>query len=244
MLLTQTSQVDYEELCKLDVLGLQDPGDQSQAAVFEEFEEQLIRSSEGWYEITLPWKANHPPLPSKKEGSLKRLHSLNRKLQCEGLTEEYGAIIQEQLAEGVVEKAPLVAQSKEFYIPHKSVVRKTAETTKMRIVYDASARETPDSPSLNDCLHPGPVLQNRLWDILIQQRGYPVVFAGDIKKASLQIRIHKSERDALRFHWRPSPLSEIETYPFTRVLFGLAPSPFLLGGVLECHLDAWAKKYP
>ena len=157
---------------------------------------------------------------------------------------EYDAIIKEQLAEGVIEKAPPVSQSKEFYIPHKGVVRKTAETTKMRIVYDASARATPDPLSLNDCLHPGPALQNRLWDILIQQRGYPVVLAGDIKKAFLQIRIHESERDALRFHWRPSHLSEVETYRFTRVLFGLAPSPFLLGGVLECHLDAWAKKYP
>ena len=114
----------------------------------------------------------------------------------------------------------------------------------MRIVYDASSRATPDSPSLNDCLYPGPVLQNNLWDILIQQRGYPVILAGDIKKAFLQIMIHESERDALRFHWRADTYSEIETYRFTRVLFGLAPSPFLLGGVLECHLNSWAKKYP
>lgn len=71
-----------------------------------------------------------------------------------------------------------------------------------------------------------------------------MVLAGDLKKAFLQIRIHESERDALRFHWRPSHLSEVETYRFTRVLFGLAPSPFLLGGVPECHLDAWAEKYP
>ena len=109
---------------------------------------------------TLPWKANHPPLPSNKGGSLKRLHSLQRKLQREGLTEEYDAIVEEQLAEGVIEKAPLVSQSKEFYIPHKGVhvVRKTAETTKMTIVYDVSVPATPDSPSLNDCLHSRPAL--------------------------------------------------------------------------------------
>lgn len=35
----------------------------------------------------------------------------------------------------------------------------------------------------------------------------------------------------------------MQTYRITRVLFGLAPSPFLLGGVLECHLDTWAEKY-
>ena len=112
----------------------------------------------------------------------------------------------------------------------------------MQIVYDASARATPDAPSLNDCLYPGPVLQNKLWDVLIQQRAYPVVLAGDIKKAFLQIGIHESERDALRFHWQTDLNSDVQTYWFTRVLFGLAPSPFLLGGVLECQLDTWAGK--
>ena len=245
MLLTQTSQSNYEDLCRLDVLGLRDIADHDQSMVFDEFKERLTRSPEGWYETTLPWKANHAELPSNKEGSLKRLKNLSRKLQREGLTAQYDAIIQEQLAEGVIEKAPPVSQpQKEFYIPHKSVIRKSAETTKMRIVYDASARATPDSPSLNDCLYPGPALQNKLWDVLIQQRAYPVVLAGDIKKAFLQIRIHESERDALRFHWQTDSDSEVQTFRFTRVLFGLAPSPFLLGGVLECHLDTWAEKYP
>ena len=120
MLPTQTSQTEYEELCKLDVLGLLDPRDQSHAVVFEEFEERLTRSPEGWYDTTLPWKANHPPLPSNKGGSFKRLHSLHRKLQREGLTEEYDAIIKEQLAEGVIEKTPLVSQSKNFKFPTRA----------------------------------------------------------------------------------------------------------------------------
>lgn len=37
--------------------------------------------------------------------------------------------------------------------------------------------------------------------------------------------------------------SELETC-FTRALFGLAPLPFLLGKVINCHLDAWEKEYP
>ena len=244
MLLTQTTQSNYEELCKLDVLGLRDSADQDQTVIFEEFKERLTRSPEGWYETILPWKPNHPDVPSNKENSLRRLQKLNRKLECDCLTKDYDDIIKEQLAEGVIEKAPPVSQPKEFYIPHKSVIRKSAETTRMRIVYDASSRATPNSPSLNDCLYPGPVLQNKLWDILIQQRGYPVILAGDIRKAFLQIRIHESEWDALRFLWRADAHSEIETYRFTRVLFGLAPLPFLLGGVLEYHLNSWAKKYP
>ena len=115
--------------------------------------EQLMHSQEGWYETTMPWKANHSPLHSNKEGSLTRLKNLTTKLQHEDLTVEYDGIIQEQLTEGVIKKAtPVSKPEKEFYIPHKCVTCKSAETMKMRIVCDASAQATPEFPSLNDCL--------------------------------------------------------------------------------------------
>ena len=171
LLLTQTTQSNYEELCKLDVLGLRDSADQDQTVVFEEFKERLTRSPEGWYETILPWKPNHPDLPSNKENSLRRLQKLNRKLESDCLTKDYDDIIKEQLAEGVIEKAPPVSQPKEFYIPRKSVIRKSAETTKMRIVYNASSRATPNSPSLNDCLYPGPVIHKTSCGTYLYNRG-------------------------------------------------------------------------
>ncbi|XP_044182089.1 uncharacterized protein LOC114969988 [Acropora millepora] len=103
MLLTQTAAADYEQLCKLDV--------------HEEFKEQLTRSAEGWYETRLPWKGNHPTLPNKKAGSLKRL----------GLLEQYDAIIKDQLVEGIVEPAEEQFVGREFYIPHEPVIRNSAE---------------------------------------------------------------------------------------------------------------------
>ena len=96
MLLTQTAQSNYEELCKLDVLGLCDTADQDQTVVFEEFKERFTRSPEGWYETTLPWKPNHPDLPSNKENSLRRLQKLNRKLKRDCLTKDYDDIIKDQ----------------------------------------------------------------------------------------------------------------------------------------------------
>ena len=80
MFLTQTSAADYEALCRLDVLGLQDHPVGDQDLVFEEFKEQLTRNPQGWYETGLLWKRNHPPLPNNKHGSLKQLENLVRKL--------------------------------------------------------------------------------------------------------------------------------------------------------------------
>ena len=131
---------------------------------------------------------NHPTLPTNEAGSKRRLEQQIRKLERNGHYEEYDSIIQEQLEEGVVEPTPDIATGKEFYIPHKGVNRENAESTKLRIVYDASAREKENQPSLNDRLNPGPPLQNRLWDILVRSRFYPVLLTGDLK-ASLQVRI-------------------------------------------------------
>ena len=52
----------------------------------------------GWYQTSLPWKGNHPTLPTNKMGSKKRLEN--------DLYEEYNSIIEEQLLQGIVEAAP------------------------------------------------------------------------------------------------------------------------------------------
>ena len=133
----------------------------------------------------------------------------------------------------------------EFYLPHKAVIRENAESTKLRIVYDASARENSRSFSLNDCLETGPALQNFLWSILIRTRFKPIALCEDLQKAFLQIRIQPDDRDALRFHWiKERDRTQIEVLRFTRLVFGLVQSPFILGGTLQEHLGIYIEKYP
>ena len=74
-------------------------------------------------------------------------------------------------------------KGKEFYMPHRPVIQESAETTKTRIVYDASAKPNKDSASLNECLETGPSLQSSLWDILIKSRFRPTLLCGDMAKA-------------------------------------------------------------
>ena len=226
------------------MLGLADSLLKDQQAVYGEFKEQLVRTEEGWYETGLPWKGNHPPLPSNEWGSLQRLRNLTRKLRHTRKTEEYESIIVEQREQVVIEVADKPAEGIEFYILHKPVVRESAEHTKTCIAYDASAGEHPSVSSLNECLNTGPLLQNKLWDVLVRQRSYPVAVTGDWKRAFLQAHIKASDRDALRFHWRKDDHSKLKTLRFTRALFGLTSLPFLLGGVIECHLETWETRAP
>ena len=99
MLLTQTSHVDYEELCRMDVLGLEDTPEQDQRAVYAELREQLVRHPQGWYETSLLWNGNHPPLPNNKTVSLQRLSNLQNKPQRLGVTGIDAEIIENQKSE-------------------------------------------------------------------------------------------------------------------------------------------------
>ena len=64
------------------------------------------------------------------------------------------------------------------HLPHHAVIRQDKETTKVRVVYDASAQ------SLNDCLHTGPMFNQRILEILLRFWSYPVAFITDSKNIS------------------------------------------------------------
>ena len=110
-----------------------------------------------------------PTPPNNRNGSLWRLANLVKKLEKEpNQLDEYDRIIQDQLEQGIVERVTDEPHGeREFYLPHKPVVREAVESTKMRIVFDASAKAEQTSPSLNDCLETGPSLQNLLWSVLV-----------------------------------------------------------------------------
>ena len=124
------------------------------------------------------------------------------------------------------------------------MIRQLAESTKLKIVFDASARENDRIPSLNDVIEVGPPLQNHMWKVYVRNQMCPVTLTGDMKQAFLQIRFREKDRDVLRFHWIGNLQSEdIKTYRFTRAIFGLGKSPLLLNGTVKKHLESSMSKY-
>lgn len=81
------------------------PPSNDESSVYVEFKEQLMRDDESWYKIGLAWYGDHPVLPNNREGSLRRLGSLNKKLGHQNLTCEYTEVIEDQKKVGVVKRA-------------------------------------------------------------------------------------------------------------------------------------------
>ena len=143
------------------------------------------------------------------------------------------------MAKEFVERVSSHTVGRELYIPYKPVVRGATESTKLRVVLDASARSNERIPSLNDCLETGPPLQNVC-------RGLkPVALGGDLKQAFLQFRIQLEDRDALRFHWNKDKGTWNEkVLRFARALFGLVQSPILSRGTLHQYSEGMKERYP
>ena len=231
------------KLWDLDSLGIKDSDE-----VHESFKND-ISFIDGRYSVKLPWKQGHEPLPSNYRNSLSRTKGQIKRLKREPeVLEEYESNIKDQLRSGVIERvAELEGACKVHYLPHQAVIRKDAETTKLRIVYDTLAKEGKNGTSLNDCLYTGPSLYALLFEILVRFRENRVALVGDIEKAFLNNSVDVSDRDCLRFLWiddLTDSNSSVVIYRFCRVVFGLNASPFLLNGTIRHHLATFAENDP
>ena len=98
---------DYEKLYSLDVLGVEDGGENDQFDVMCNFKENIARRDDGQYEVNFPWLPGVDLTSTKEVLNRKRLQNVERKLtKNENLREEYANIIEEQLRVGIVEEAP------------------------------------------------------------------------------------------------------------------------------------------
>ena len=151
--------------------------------------------------MTLSWIEYHKTLPDNYELSHQRLKGLLHHLQQNSaMFEQYDRIIKDQIQQGIVELAPDTSWQPTVchYLPNHPVIWDDKKASKLRIVYDASARMR-DRPSLNDCIYKGPKFNQRILDILLCFQGFRVPLMADLEKAFLQVSIADAGRDVLRF---------------------------------------------
>ena len=105
-------------------------------------------------------------------------------------------------------------------------------------MYDASTKST--GPSFNDCLHTGLKFDQKILDILPRFRMHRIALTADIEKAFLMVSMSEKDRDILRFLWYDDVTKkqpEVRMFRFTRVVFSVSSSPFLLNATISHHLS-------
>ncbi|XP_055623484.1 uncharacterized protein LOC129766910 [Toxorhynchites rutilus septentrionalis] len=193
------------------------------------FQSTSERNTEGRYIVRLPKKPDFESmLGHSKATAIHRFELLEKRLkQNSELRTEYHKFMHDYLTLGhmrLVERE--YANEKQYYLPHHCVVKEASKTTKVRVVFDGSAK-TSTGFSLNDALCVGPVVQDDLLNIILRFRTFQVALVGDIAKMYRQILVHPDDVPLQRILWRFSEDSPIQAYELLTVTYGLAPSAFL-----------------
>jgi hypothetical protein len=145
-------EVGLRRFWELESLGVLE----DEQSVYDKFTQE-ISFKNGRYMVSLPWKKSMARLPDNYMLCRRRLAGLLKRLnQDPQLLLQYDGVIKDQLHQGIEEvvPSPEEAEGRVHYLPHHAVIRHDRETTKLRIVYDASAKA--DGPSFNNCLYTGP----------------------------------------------------------------------------------------
>ncbi|XP_052760015.1 uncharacterized protein LOC128202884 [Mya arenaria] len=241
------SKPELEDFWSIEAIGVKDKPDYSDDDTAMQMFKKNIKFQDGRYQVTWPWKNEIQELPKNRELAYGRLKSCVKKLKGKpDFLQKYNSVIQDQFQKGIIKKVEEAeSDGLQHYLPHHAVVNLHRTSTKVRVVFDASAKLTKDSNSLNDCLYRGPVLLHDLCGLLMRFRLHKVAMVSDIEKAFLQVGLQTSQRDVTRFFWikdvqKPEVTSEnLQVFRFCRVPFGVISSPFLLGATVENHLDSY-----
>ena len=243
LVLNDLSELTVRKFWDLDSIGIGPkdliaPSDK----VLEQFNDS-IQFKDGRYEVALPWKqgSSLPRLLDNDKQARIRLKNLMRKLNNDPpLKARYDSALREMETNGVIQEIPsseVASPHPVFYLPHRPVVREASSTTKVRPVFDASAKG-PNNISLNDCLEAGPPLIPSLVEILLRFRRWKVALTADLTKAFLQIKLQRKDQDVHRFFWDDK--GSVRIMRFLRVTFGNKASPFLLNATIRHHLSKYA----
>ena len=179
------------------------------------------------YQVELPRVPDSPELGESKSHAVQRAYAQERSCVAKGQTEQFNQQIQGYLDAGHAEKVPEEELAwPNYYLPMHTVSKSSSTSTKMRIVFDASA-VTSNGVSLNQILQVGPTIQPTLSRLLLKFREYPVALTADISKMYREVGLAVKDRNLHRFVWRPTREELLQDYRMTRVTFGVSCSPYL-----------------
>ena len=213
----------------------------------ELFLDTTKHETDGRFIVRLPVKEGIENLGESRQMAERRFIKLERKLQLhEEIKHEYDKFMAEYERLGhmtEIRKEEIETNKPVYYMPHHAVIKNDSTTTKLRVVFDASAK-TVHGISLNDKLKNGPIIQDQLYSILARFRQHNYVLGADAEKMYRQIWIDPEQRDLQRIVWRREPSEELKHYRLNTVTYGTTSASFLAIRCLNKAAEEQEEIYP
>ncbi|XP_076301705.1 uncharacterized protein LOC143219715 [Lasioglossum baleicum] len=215
-----------------------------EATCEEHYKQNTRRDQSGRYIVRLPFNEKRSLLGDSHKLALKRFYTLENKLiKNTVLYEQYKDFLAEYESLNHMSEVSADDHNSGFYLPHHAVIKASSATTKVRVVFDASAKSS-SGVSLNDTLLVGPTIQNTLFTTLIKFRTHICVLTADIEKMFRQVKVHEEDSYYQKILWRQSVEHPLKTYKLNTVTYGTACAPFLAIRCLKQLAEDDAKGFP
>ena len=215
--------------------------------VVQHFKDTHTCSDEGRFIVPLPKRPQSKSLGELRSQAVKRFLSLECSLYSKGQFQEFSTVIEEYFKMNHAKLVPVADLQKPlketFYLPMHVVRKEHSSTTKLRVVFDASAKSA-SGISLNDLLLFGPTVHSPLIDVFLRFRLHRVALTADVSKMYRTIELVSSDRDLHKFVWRRTPEEPLQDYRMTRVTFGVSASSFAANMSLKQNALDFAVDYP
>ena len=187
-----------------------------------------MRDASGRFVVRLPFTSNPDgALGMSYQVAESSLNAVERRMVQD---EKFKTLYQEFLTEyeelGHMQEVSDLSEEKLNFLPHHGVLRPDSSSTKLRVVFDASAA-TSTGVSLNDLMPPGPTIQPTLFHILLDFRFHKVGLSGDIPKMYRQIDVHEDDRRHQCILWRRPGCDKTIKFKLVTVTYGTTSAPFL-----------------
>ena len=216
-------------------------------SVVKHFQENHTRTASGRFMVPLPKKPCVKPLGESRTQAVRRFLSLEKSLHSRGQFKEFADVMEEYFELNHAEIVPSADLQKPpcevFYLPMHAVHKEQSTTTKLRIVFDASAKSA-TGVSLNDLLLVGPTIHPPLIDVLIRFRFYRIAITADVSKMYRAIELAPADKNLHRFVWRTDSSKPLADYRMTRVTFGVSASSFAANMCIKQNAQDLALEYP
>lgn len=183
--------------------------------------------SDGRFTVKLPLKHDPSQLGDSKTAALRRFYTLERKLLANpGLKSQYDDFMKQYIDLNHMSLSKNQDDDSGFFLPHHCVIKESSSTTRLRVVFDGSAKST-SGLSLNDILFVGPTVQDDLLSIILRFRTHSVVLSGDIEKCYRMVLVHPDQRFLQKILYRFSPDDPISTFELNTLTYGTASAAYL-----------------
>lgn len=214
-------------------------------SVESHFVAHTARAKDGRFIVNYPLVDSPETLGDSREIALKRFFGMERKLyRNDMLRSRYSNFMKDYIDLGHMTLIKEEDRSlPSYYIPHHYVLKESSVTTKLRVVFDASAK-TDNGLSFNDLQMNGPTIQHDLLSIVLRFRKYNVVLTADITKMYRMIWVHPDQRNLQRIFWRSDREHEVSCYALNTVTYGMKAASFLATRCLYQLACDFAKRYP